>query len=257
MGLMLSICRGPGACIHNLACEQSNCDSVLIKCCRLHSYSTWTPICWLWWRRAQTCIRSEASSGSFWSMAWPVVSSTRPFRERPEARCMLCILKTGWWWVLSVVFCSMVTVRTVLWARHGCRTVTKDRTSCGMWKRNTGDDHVTWLLDVPAASVWLCSMNTGAPSPAGTSSLSSNCTRGWSCTTALCSARWIDHMPLRCFSSLTFSHPPFLPWRPRWPRRASPAAICSVSFRRLQCYRLHKTTHSYSLTRSLFFFFFT
>lgn len=95
-----------------------------------------------------------------------------------------------------------------------------------IWKGSAGGDHVISLL----ACVHLCSTNTGAPSLAGTSSLWSSCMRGWSSTTALCSAHWIDHMPLRCSSSPTFSPPPFLQWRPRWLRRASPAAICSVSF---------------------------
>lgn len=85
------------------------------------------------------------------------------------------------------------------------------------------------LLRVTPASVCFCSTSTGAPSLAGTSSLWLNCTRERSSTTAQCSAHWIDHTLLRCCSSRTFSHPLFRQWRPRWRRRASPAATCSVS----------------------------
>lgn len=85
------------------------------------------------------------------------------------------------------------------------------------------------LLRPTTASVWLYSTSTGAPSFAGMSSLWLNCTRERSCTTARCSAHWIDHTLLRCCSSRTFSHLPSQRWRPRWLRRASPAATCSVS----------------------------
>lgn len=118
-----------------------------------------------------------------------------------------------------------------------------------MLKGNTGDasrcDHVISPLNVSPASVWLCSTNTGAPSLAGTSSLSLNCMKGWSSTTAPCSAHWIGRMLLRCFSSLTFFPPPFLPWKPHWLRRASPAAICSVSFSEVQSYGQQCVTVSF------------
>lgn len=182
------------------------------------SCSTWTQTFLLWWRRAQTFIWSEALLASFWLTAWPVASSTRPSRERPGGRCTSFILRTGWWWVLESYYSKNIPM---------VKNLTEQLTWCrDIWKGNAGGDHVI----LPLACVRFRSMNTGAPSLAGTSSLWLSCTRGWSSTTALCSAHWIDHMPLRCSSSPTFSPPPFLQWRPRWLRRASPAVICSVSF---------------------------
>lgn len=168
--------------------------------CTVYSYSIWTPTYLPWWLRAPTSIKSEVLLGWSWLTAWLGASSTRRFRERPEDRSTLYIPKTGWWWVIEGVQYSVGFPQLLI-----------------------------TLLRVSPASVCLCSTNTGAPSLAGTSSLWLSCTRAWSSTTAQCSAHWIDHTLLRCCSSRTFSHPLFRRWRPRWRRRASPAATCSVS----------------------------
>ena len=107
-------------------------------------------------------------------------------------------------------------------------------------------------------------MNTGAQSLAGTSSLLLNSMKEWSSTTAPYLAPLIGHMLLKCFSSLTFSLPPFLPWRPLWLRRVSPAATCSVSFSGMYCclpvnslVRITHLSHKrWDLFNIVFFFFF-
>lgn len=95
-------------------------------------FSTWIPIYWQWWLKAQTCIRSAASLASSWLMVWLVALSTRLFRERLEDPCMLCTLKTGWWWVLL-----RTTVAHTGWNKDAfsvlCNDYIEKEHGCGCW----------------------------------------------------------------------------------------------------------------------------
>lgn len=157
------------------------------------SCSTWTRTFLPWWPRAQTITRSEASSASSWSTAWPVASSTRPSRERPKGRCTSSTPRTGWWWVpLHQQHTGGVTaVSILLWLVKRKRWLC----SCDLTPGLCVSDFAVWILEhqVPQERV-LCDRAVR-----GHGALQQHCVQLAGSTTCPSGAPAVLHFPLLHF----------------------------------------------------------